>query len=315
MTSPRPRSRRRARERPGPPGFLVVDKAAGWTSHDVVNVARRWLGTRRVGHLGTLDPAATGVLPLAVREATKLVPFLQMGRKRYVGSIRLGVETDTQDADGRELRTHGGALPEESEVREILVEFAGEIEQIPPMYSAVKKSGVPLYRLARRGEEVERAARKVQVHELRLLGYAPPLVEIDVTCSPGTYVRTLAADVGTRLGCGAHLAGLRRVWNEPFGIDGARTAPELEAAAARGQIEEHLIPAHEALPFPTLRLSAVDAARVRNGAAVRGLGLGAEPGARVSALGPDGLLLAVLEARPDRSLAPLRVLHRVAAQN
>ncbi|UCE87325.1 MAG: tRNA pseudouridine(55) synthase TruB, partial [Deltaproteobacteria bacterium] len=145
-----------------------MDKPRGWTSHDVVDAARRWLGTRRVGHLGTLDPAATGVLPLAVRDATKLVPFLQAGRKRYVGTIRLGVETDTQDSDGRVVRTATGPLPDEAALREALLEFVGEILQIPPMYSAVKQGGVPLYRMARRGEQVERPPRKVQVFELLL---------------------------------------------------------------------------------------------------------------------------------------------------
>jgi tRNA pseudouridine55 synthase len=306
--------RRRAPEKPGDPGFLVVDKPRGWTSHDVVDAARGWLGTRRVGHLGTLDPAATGVLPLAVRDATKLVPFLQAGRKRYVGTIRLGVETDTQDSDGRVTRTHDGPLPDEASLREVLLEFVGEILQVPPMYSAVKHSGVPLYRMARRGEQIERPPRKVQVFELILRDYAAPVADIDVTCAPGTYVRTLAADIGERLGCGAHLASLRRVYNEPFEIAQARSVEQLEAEAERGAIESHLIPAAEALGFPTVRLARNDAARLAHGAPVAAPGLRFHVGTRLSALGPDGALIAVVETRPDRSLQPLRVLRPLAAR-
>ena len=155
------RRRRSGRERPGPAGFLVADKPRGWTSHDVVEAVRRRLGTRRVGHLGTLDPLATGVLPLAVREATKLVPFLEGGAKSYAGTVRLGLETDTLDAEGRVVRRHEGPYPDEAAVRAGLVAFTGEIEQLPPMFSAVKLGGVPLHRLARQGQEVERATKRV----------------------------------------------------------------------------------------------------------------------------------------------------------
>ena len=145
----RTRARRDRRERPGPAGFLVVDKPAGWTSHDVVDAARRWFGTRRVGHLGTLDPQATGVLPLAIREATKLVRFVVQDDKRYVGTARLGFETDSLDGEGKLLHVHDGPLPDEQSVRSALTGFEGDIEQIPPMFSAVKHAGVPLHRLAR----------------------------------------------------------------------------------------------------------------------------------------------------------------------
>jgi tRNA pseudouridine55 synthase len=160
------RKNRRSLETPGPAGFLLVDKPSGWTSHDVVDAARRWLGTRRVGHLGTLDPLATGVLPLAVRAATKLLPYLTDNRKSYVGSIELGVETDTLDAEGEVLRRHEGALPEADAIARALIDFCGEIEQLPPMYSAVKREGVPLHRLARAGKRVERAPKKVRIDRL-----------------------------------------------------------------------------------------------------------------------------------------------------
>jgi tRNA pseudouridine55 synthase len=178
----------------------VVDKPMGWTSHEVVDAARRWLGTRKVGHLGTLDPLATGLLPLAIREATKLAPFVSQGPKVYVGSIRLGVATDTFDAEGRVLRRHDGPLPSEQVVRAALAGFVGDTLQIPPMFSSVKKQGVPLYRLARRGEQVERAPRPITIHSLTVCQYAPPEIGIEISCSPGTYVRTLASDLGERLG-------------------------------------------------------------------------------------------------------------------
>ena len=303
-------------ERPGPMGFLVMDKPVGWTSHDVVDAARRWLGTRRVGHLGTLDPLATGVLPLAIREATKLVPFVGQGEKVYVGTIRLGVSTETYDGEGRITCEFDGPLPSEAAVRLALEGFVGEIEQIPPMYSSVKRHGVPLYRLARRGEEVERAARGVRIQEIRMHHYAPPEIGVEVRCGPGTYVRTLAHDLGQRLGCGAFLSGLRRTRSHPFDLAQARTPEECEALLASGGLEAALVAPDVALGLPRVRLTATQARRVSNGgdlpaAEARGeleRGPLPKPGDRVSALAPDGGLLAVMELRADRRLHPLRVL-------
>jgi tRNA pseudouridine55 synthase len=297
-------------------GFLVLDKPVAWTSHDVVEAARRWLGTRRVGHLGTLDPLATGVLPLAIREATKLVPFLQQGNKVYVGTIRLGLCTETYDAEGRVTREHDGPLPSEASVRRALEGFVGDILQVPPMFSSVKRHGVPLYRLARRGEEVERAARPVRIHEIRMHHYAPPEIGVEVTCSPGTYVRTLAHDLGELLGCGAYLSGLRRTHSHPFSLDQARTPEDCEALATQGGLESALVAADVALALPRVRLTATQTRRVANGgdvpvAEARGeleRGPLPKPGDRVAALSPDGGLVAVMELRPDRRLHPLRVL-------
>ena len=307
---------RRSAERPGPMGFLVVDKPVGWTSHDVVDAARRWFGTRRVGHLGTLDPLATGVLPLAIREATKLVPFVSVGDKVYVGTIRLGVSTETYDGEGRVTHEHDGPLPAEAAVRRALESFVGEIEQLPPMYSSVKRHGVPLHRLARRGEEVERATRRVRIREIRMHHYAPPEIGIEVACSPGTYVRTLAHDLGEQLGCGAHLSGLRRTRSHPFELAQALGPEECEARAANGTLASALVPPDVALGLPRVSLSATQARRVLNGgdlpvAEARGeleRGPLPKPGDRVSALSPDGRIVAVMELRPDRRLHPLRVL-------
>jgi len=287
----------------------VVDKPAGWTSHDVVDAARAWWGTRRVGHLGTLDPLATGTLPLAVRDATKLIPYLEAGPKRYRGILRLGEETDTLDAEGEVVARHDGPLPEESSVRAALERLCGEIEQIPPMYSSVKRGGVPLYRLARRGEVVEREPRKIRIERLELLAYGPPEVEIDVLCSPGTFVRVLAADLGRELGCGAHVRTLRRTLSGPFSLDQAAEPRVLEEEARLGRLEARLIPPQVALGFPTLNLSPEALRRVRHGGEIAvPPGTQLLTGERVSALDPDGRLAAVLEHRASRQLRPLRVL-------
>ncbi len=303
------RRKRRAPEPPGPAGFLVVDKPAGWTSHDVVDAARGWLGTRRVGHLGTLDPQATGVLPLAVRAATKLAPFLEAGQKRYVGTVRFGEETDTYDGQGKVLRSRPEAIPTEQAVEQALERFRGEIEQIPPMFSAVKQSGVPLHRLARQGEVVERAPKTVTIDRLELQSFESPDASLLVECSPGTYVRTLAADLGTYLGCGAHLASLRRLGSGPFDESVAAPVEQLEQEAREGKILARLIEPAKALGLPIIKLTVESVLRVRHGGDVSpGSTLRVAPGTRVAAHNSDGEMIAVLELRADRRLWPLRVL-------
>jgi len=304
------RRRKRAhRDKPGPMGFLVVDKPAGATSHDVVDAAREWFGIRQIGHLGTLDPQATGVLPLAIRSATKLVPFFQKSEKTYEGTVRLGAETDTLDADGEIVRRHEGELPDEAAVLAALRGFDGEIEQIPPMYSAVKKAGVPLHKLARQGEEVEREPKKVRIDRLELLRFETPDLDIAVDCSAGTYVRCLAADLGTALGCGGHLASLRRLRSTPFEIGQAHTVETCRKAAEEGRIEALLIRPEIALGLPTIVLAVPAVRRIENGGEISpGTMRDARPGTRVSALDEQGRLVAILELRPDRQLWPVRVL-------
>jgi tRNA pseudouridine55 synthase len=302
-------ARRKRRERPGPAGFLIVDKPVGVTSHDVVDRARRWLGTRRVGHLGTLDPQATGVLPLAVRAATKLVPYVMDTNKGYVGVVALGAETDTLDAEGRVLRRHDGPLPGAPEVEAALGPFRGEIEQIPPMYSAVKKDGVPLHKLARKGEEVEREPKKVRIDVLDLLQFQDGEFEIRVDCSAGTYVRTLAADLGTALGCGAHLKSLRRVRSGPFTSADAATVEVLEEASAERRVDEAIVAPDGALGLARLKVSEEGERRILHGADISaGTVLRLAVGDRVVAFDTQDRLLAILELRPDRRLWPLRVL-------
>ena len=288
-----------------------MDKPAGRSSHDMVDAARGWLGTRRVGHLGTLDPQATGVLPLAVREATKLVFYIASGDKSYSGTVRLGAETDTLDGEGRVVSRHQGSLPSEEEVRRALASFLGEIEQIPPMYSAVKQGGVPLHQLARQGEVVERAPKKVRIHRLELLRFSSPDLEISVDCGPGTYVRALAADLGAKLGCGAYLESLRRTRSEPFGIEQALGPTRLDAEARAGTVERNVIPSAQAMGLPVVVLATEAAGRVLHGGDVSpGSGLRQAPGARLIAVDEEDHLLALLELRADRRLWPLRVLRQ-----
>ncbi len=303
------RRRRNRREDKGPAGFVVVDKPAGMTSHDVVDEARRHFGARRIGHLGTLDPQATGVLPLAVRGATKLASFFDGSRKAYEGTVRLGITTDTLDAQGDVLARHEGALPDEAAVRAVLPEFMGEIEQVPPMYSAVKQGGVPLHKLARQGEVVDRPPKKVQIDALEIVAFEGDSFDVLVDCSAGTYVRTLAADIGEKLGCGAHLSALRRTRSGPFEIAQAVSLEVLEKAAEAGDIDGLLIPPQVALGYPVTELNETGVRSLRNGGEI---GAGelhrSAPGTKVSAVGPDGQMVGVLEMQPDRTLRSLRLL-------
>ena len=304
------RSPRRSRpELPGASGFLVVDKPAGQTSHDIVDEARRWLGTRRVGHLGTLDPQATGVLPLAIRQATKLIPFIEARHKAYDGTIVLGSETDTLDAEGEIVASHAGPLPARDEVLAALTRFRGDIQQVPPMYSAVKKDGVPLHRLARQGIDVEREPKWITIDSLELTRFESPELDLRVHCSAGTYVRVLAADLGRVLGCGAHLGGLRRTASGPFRIEQARTVADCAEAAASGKLEGELISPVVALGFPVVTVSGEQERRLRNGGDLASGELHREPpGTRVCLVDGAGQVLAVAELGADRRLWPLRVL-------
>jgi tRNA pseudouridine55 synthase len=209
---------------PTPGGLLLIDKPAGITSHDAVAKVRRALGVRKVGHSGTLDPAATGLLLVGVGRATRLLRFLGDLPKVYEGRGILGVETDTLDAAGTVVRTSGVSAGER-DLRSAMAGLTGDIEQIPPAYSAVKVGGERLYRSARRGEQVEAPPRRVHLDAFELVGFRAPAFDFTVRCSAGTYVRTLVADVGRELGCGAHLERLRRTAIGPFDVASA-TPPE-----------------------------------------------------------------------------------------
>lgn len=221
-----------------PVGFAVVDKDVGWTSHDVVAKARGVLGTRKVGHSGTLDPGATGVLVLGVGRATKLLRFITALPKTYVAEVVLGVETDSLDADGEVTVTHDMGGVELAAIRSVAANFAGDIEQIPPMVSAIKIDGKRLHQLAREGKTVERKPRPVTIHRLEITRILEPpsadqtVFEMEVECSSGTYIRTLGADIGTELGGGASLRALRRTAIGSFGVDRAQSVEEVTVTPA-----------------------------------------------------------------------------------
>jgi tRNA pseudouridine55 synthase len=208
-------------------GILVVNKPKGWTSHDVVGRIRRLAHQKRVGHAGTLDPMATGVLLVCLGRATRVAEYLMDSDKTYRAVVRLGVETDTFDADGQVVATHPVNV-DESDLRAALARFVGAIDQVPPMYSALKRDGKPLYQLARQGIEVERKPRRITIYDIALRAWQPPDATIDVRCSSGTYVRSLAHDIGVVLGCGAHLTALTRLASGSFSIGDAVTLEDLE---------------------------------------------------------------------------------------
>lgn len=213
-----------------PSGVLVVDKAPDMTSHDVVAIARRSLGTKKIGHCGTLDPMATGLLMLVVQRATKIQDLLMSEDKEYVGTLTLGTTTNTQDRQGEPVEEKEVPELSEGDIDAAFAGFTGEFEQIPPMVSAIKKDGVPLYKLARKGQEVKRDPRPVRVDRYTVDRVSLPEVDFTVECSKGFYVRTYAHDIGQELGCGAHLSALRRVRSGRFTLDRAISVDNLKTA-------------------------------------------------------------------------------------
>ncbi len=227
-------------------GVLLVDKPAGPTSHDVVDAVRRGFGIRKVGHCGTLDPLATGLLILVLGKATRLAQYLIGDDKEYRGHLVLGISTDSQDAQGEIVDRRPIDSVTEERVAEVFARFQGDILQTPPMVSAIKKGGKPLYKLARKGKSVEREPRLVHIYELLLEGFDPPRVAFSVRCSKGTYVRTLCADIGESLGCGAHLGGLRRIRSGSFDVEEAAAFEEI-LRMDRAALAERVIPAAEVM--------------------------------------------------------------------
>lgn len=215
-------------------GVLVIDKPVGVTSHDVVQIVRRGTGIRRAGHTGTLDPRASGVLVVLIGPAVRLSEYVATDDKRYQATIRLGTTTDTYDGEGRVTGTASFEDITEEQVEEALKQFVGEIEQVPPPYSAIKVKGRRAYDMARKGEEVKLQPRKIKVYHLELLEWAPPDLVVDVHCSSGTYVRSLAHDLGEVLGCGAYLVGLRRTKSGNFTLRDAVSLRRLQEAFQQG---------------------------------------------------------------------------------
>lgn len=298
-----------------PDGLVVLDKPAGWTSHDVVARARRLLGTRKVGHAGTLDPMATGVLVLGVDRGTRLLTYLVGADKEYAATIRLGAATTTDDAEGELLATADAAHLTRAEVTTAVAELTGDIQQVPSAVSAIKVDGRRAYARVRAGEAVDLAARPVTVHRFEVLdlrhdvvpdGRAVADVDVVVHCSSGTYVRALARDLGAGLGVGGHLTALRRTRVGRFGLDVARTLTELERAPS-------VLPVADAaaLSLPVRRLTEAEARALSHGRPIApdAAGPGGTTTVPVAAVGPDGTLVALVvqdgsRCRPVVVLAP-----------
>ena len=280
----------------GPHGVLVVDKPSGPTSHDVVDQVRRALATRRAGHTGTLDPFATGVLAVCVGKATRLARFLSGGVKEYRATVRLGFATTTDDATGAPV---GGSRPVgvgEGAVRAACAGLVGDLLQVPPAYSAKRVAGRRLYEMARQGVAVDRRASPVTIYALDLRGFVEDLVELDVRCSPGTYIRALARDLGESLGVGGHLMALRRTRTGPFDLERAVSWADLSGG---GDPSGRLVPLSDLLPdLPAVRVGAEGIGVLRHGrdlgrAQVQGGFPEGSPPERVRVLGDDGALLAL----------------------
>lgn len=288
-------------------GFILVDKPAGWTSHDVVAKIRGAIGIKKVGHSGTLDPMATGLLVVGIGRATRLLRFVQAAPKRYVATVQFGVATDSLDAAGAIVSRDPMPVSPER-VEEVLTRFTGSIMQIPPMVSARKVEGRRLYELAREGVEVEREARPVAIHDLRLVEFAPsdyPVAVLDVTCSTGTYIRTLADDVARALGGRAHLTALRRIANGRLSVEEAHTVEAIAAAAvARRWVDLVLSPAEGLADIPAVTVDAATAVGVGNGVPVarNALGAGLDDGP-IRLMDVDGTLLAVYTLSGARAAA------------
>ncbi len=302
-----------------PDGLLVIDKPAGPTSHDVVQRVRRLLGTRRVGHGGTLDPDATGVLLVAAGQATRFFPYLAAESKVYEGRIRLGFSTDTYDASGNPTSAERTDGPSPEALTRAMSAFVGDILQTPPRFSAKKLAGRPVYKMARAGEAFSLAPSPVTVFRFDLRDFRAPYVDFEAVCSSGTYIRSLAHDLGAKLGCGAHLASLRRTSVGPYGLADAVALADLEEAAERGEAGRHIVPLERLLPgVPAITVLPEAEIRVRNGSPLEAAHLAAPPpelppgpgtASLVRLFSGSGRLLAL--ARPtadDGGLHPILVI-------
>jgi tRNA pseudouridine55 synthase len=300
-------------------GLIPVRKPSGCTSHDIVDRLRRILGQKKIGHFGTLDPLASGLLLIAAGKATRLFPFYGKRDKSYEGRIRLGFATDTYDSEGQPSGEATDRLPSIDAVRPAMAALVGNLRQKPPAFSAKKVRGRPMYAYARRQESFEIADVPVTVAAFEIRSYAPPFLDFRVDCSSGTYVRSLAHDLGAALGCGGHLATLERTRVGEFSLDAARGPEEIRSFMERGEPGRFLIPMEALLPeLPAFVLTPDGALRMRDGRPVGpehladpagGTAFRLEPGTVARLLGPDGTLLALARPAPAPAiLAPFLVL-------
>jgi tRNA pseudouridine55 synthase len=292
---------------PSPHGFLIVDKPVGATSFSMVSLVRRLTGVRRVGHAGTLDPLASGVLPVAVGHATRLIEYLDDELKTYVATVRFGIATDTYDAEGATTAEADATHLTVPAVEAALAGFTGDIEQTPPIYSALKVAGKPLYRYAREGADVAVAARTVHVRGIHLRSFAGGVAQIEVRCGKGTYIRSIAHDVGQRLRCGAHLAGLVRAGTGGFTLGDAHSPDALIAAEVEGRLDELLLAPDRAVERrPAVVFAHEHAVDVRAG---RDVSFDARrPADLCRAYSSEGEFLGVLERRAGTAWHPAKVL-------
>ena len=276
-------------------GILNLNKPQGLTSHDVVDRVRALTHIRRVGHAGTLDPLATGVLLTCIGQATRVAEFLMAGHKVYRACARLGVTTDTYDADGSVV-SESTVEVSRAQVEAALSSFRGLVKQVPPMFSALKHKGTPLYRLARRGIEIERKPRSVEILRLDLMAWEPHELVLEMVCSPGTYVRALVHDLGQALGCGAHLTALTRLASGTYHLEDAVALEEFSRAAAEDRWTEMLYPLDTALNcFPAVEMDALAAQQLCRGQAVRASSEeDVEEEELARAYGPNGIFLALV---------------------
>lgn len=290
-------------------GILLLDKPAGITSNRALQIVKRVYKANKAGHTGNLDPLATGLLPICLGEATKVSGYLLDSDKRYLASCTLGIKTNTADAEGEVIETRPVENYSEEMIQSVLNQFIGEIEQIPPMHSALKVNGQPLYKLAHKGEVIERKPRKVTIYEIRFIRLENGILELDVLCSKGTYIRTLAEDIGERLGCGAHISALRRSLSGPFQLENAVTLAGLEHLAedSLDQIDSFLLRPEEALlDWPEVSLSEHSTHYVQQGQAVQ------VPKAPTQGLvrlhGQNGQFIGVGQVMDDGKVAPKRLI-------
>ncbi|MGB9455212.1 MAG: tRNA pseudouridine(55) synthase TruB [Bryobacteraceae bacterium] len=291
-------------------GAIVIDKPEGWTSHDVVGKARRITGEKKIGHLGTLDPIATGVLPLVLGRATRLAQFYTRSDKIYEGVIRFGWSTRTYDRAGEPTSEKTEPQLDPAALERALESFRGEFLQTPPPVSAKKVEGRRAYQLARESVAVELAPVRVEVYELTLLDLAGPLARVRAHCSGGTYLRSIAHDLGQLLGCGAHLENLRRLASGEFEIDQARTIAQLESLAAGERLIDALVPAAQMLPgMAAVFVDDLTASQIRNGRNFPASPFRSEPASRyVKAVARDNTLVAIGEAVLPNLYHPVVVL-------
>ncbi|WP_115528398.1 MULTISPECIES: tRNA pseudouridine(55) synthase TruB [Xanthomonas] len=289
-------------------GILLLDKPAGLSSNNALQAARRLLRAEKGGHTGSLDPLATGLLPLCLGEATKIAGLLLGSAKAYDAEVVLGVTTDTDDADGEPLRERAVPALTEDALRAALAPLIGRIQQQAPIYSALKQGGEPLYAKARRGDVIEAPVREVEVHAIELISYHAPRLQLRVTCGSGTYIRSLARDLGEALGCGAHIASLRRLWVEPFRSPQMMTLEALSAALESGaRAEDLLLPIQAGLAdFAQITLDQAHATRFRMGQRLRDP---AFPTGQVAVFDPDGSPSGLGLVDADGRLSPQRLFN------